>query len=271
MSHVWDRFDWDASYHPALTGTFFGSKTLRALRLNIPWDLNGLTSLRSLHSLDIDMYTVASFPGLRQLLGPSSRLTTLVIRSFLPEVVDVPQACIEAPTIRSLAIDFCVPFYYHIASSGFEAFTEAFTMRNLEYLEIVGGFTGSVNEDVRVRVPEDWEAPLFPHLRTLRLEEVGFGLGASALIQSFSHNVTRLDLICTSGNHHLLSPPGADAPWPFLCSLTVETCDQVVDPDWLSAFLGRPRPAYANIRPHASLPVCQRYPPLSRSRHLLAE
>ncbi|KAJ6630248.1 hypothetical protein B0H10DRAFT_978602 [Mycena sp. CBHHK59/15] len=165
------------------------------------------------------MPTVGSFPGLRQLLSPSSPLTTLVIRNFLPKVLDMPEGCIETPTIRSLAVDIRAPFHYqYISSSGFEAFMQAFTMPNLEYLEIVGGFTGSDAEEACIRVPADWEAPTY---------------GRSVWK---NRNITRLLLIYTTGNKHLLSPSGADAPWPFLRSLTIETCSRIVDPGWLSSF-----------------------------------
>ncbi|KAJ7623039.1 hypothetical protein DFH06DRAFT_1142825 [Mycena polygramma] len=75
---------------------------------------------------------------------------------------------------------------------------------NLEYLEILGGFTGSVAEQRSITVPEEWEAPLFPHLQTLRLADVGFSPNGLAFIQSFSRGITALQLVYTTGNRCLL-------------------------------------------------------------------
>ncbi|KAJ7691347.1 hypothetical protein B0H17DRAFT_566365 [Mycena rosella] len=119
-------------------------------------------------------------------------------------------------------------------------------MSNLERLEIIGGFTGAYVEELRVQVPEDWEAPLFPHLRTLRLEDVGFGRASLALIQSFSREITGLELICTTGNHHLL--PTAGEQWPVLHKLTVDTRDGVPEPAWLSPFIAARAAVGGNMR-----------------------
>jgi hypothetical protein len=101
-----------------------------------------------------------------------------------------------------------VPFYYRnyysADTGGFDTFTNAFSLPNLEYLEILGGFTGASEEEHGIIVPEEWEVPLFSHLRTLRLEDVGFGRNGLAFLQCLSRNITSLQLIYTEGNSHLL-------------------------------------------------------------------
>ncbi|KAJ7740971.1 hypothetical protein B0H14DRAFT_3167837 [Mycena olivaceomarginata] len=103
-------------------------------------------------------------------------------------------------------------------------------------LEIRGGFTIPYN---RFKIPEDWETPLFPHLRTLRLED------------SFSRDITALQLINTAENQHLLVQPGA---WPALRALTVEAPEV---PEWIAPFVAM-RSALGRPILDLTLPLCDR-------------
>jgi hypothetical protein len=117
-------------------------------------------------------------------------------------------------------------------------------MPNLEYLEL-NGFTSDAEDDRTIQIPEEWEAPSFPHLRTLRLEKVVLGPNALALLQFSSPGITTLELIRTFGNYHLLSPRSdREAPWPFLRSFTVGTSPEVVNLGWLPIFVAA-RPGLA--------------------------
>jgi hypothetical protein len=166
---------------------------------------------------------------------------------------------IEASTIQSLAVSFSRPFFYRRyygddMLGGFETVTNTFSFPSLEYLEIVGGFTEGIAADRNITVPEEWEAPLFPHLHTLRLEDVGFGRKGLAFIQSLSRGITSLQLIYTTGNQFLLQERGGDAPWPVLRALTVETLTQTQDistatPEWLALFITK----RASLGPHGRI------------------
>ncbi|KAJ7796021.1 hypothetical protein B0H14DRAFT_3552624 [Mycena olivaceomarginata] len=204
-------------------------------------DLSDSTAFRTLQALDISFESGNwAAPAFRRILGGSSLLETLVIRGFYPEIAPVSDP-IDAPTIKSLAVSFRVPFYYRnyysADTGGFDTFTNAFSLPNLEYLEILGGFTGASEEEHGIIVPEEWEVPLFSHLRTLRLEDVGFGRNGLAFLQCLSRNITSLQLIYTEGNSHLLQQHGNEVAWPALRALTVETWDGSPNPRWLGQFL----------------------------------
>ncbi|KAJ6568801.1 hypothetical protein B0H19DRAFT_1133972 [Mycena capillaripes] len=215
----------------------FGSASFRSLRVNTTLDLSDPTAFRTLHTLDIDfrLGVKGHLRAIRRILGALSPLKTLVIRRFHPRVAAMADP-INAPTIRSLAISFSEPFYYS-QTEGFDTVTNYFSFPNLEYLEIVGGFTGETVEDRSIAVSEHWEAPFFPRLRTLRLEDVGFSRNGLAFIHSLSRNITALQLIYTEGNHHLLEQRDDDVAWPALRALTVETRDGSPNPQWLGLYL----------------------------------
>jgi hypothetical protein len=218
----------------------------RSLRLNMELDTDGFAAFRGIRSLDIncrDNYFTIQSPEFRELVGVASQLTTLVFRNFNPyprQGTDPDPDPMDCPTIQSFAISFDRPFYYHYSSEhpnvigGFDTFTSAFTLPNIEHLEIVGGFSGDYIEDRLMQVPQDWEAPLFPRLRTLRLEDMSFGRTGLALIQSFSKNITTLQLIYTRQNPHLLAHPRG---WPSLRALTIEKHREVAAPGWLGPFV----------------------------------
>ncbi|KAJ6535424.1 hypothetical protein B0H19DRAFT_1383033 [Mycena capillaripes] len=176
----------------------FTRGALQALRLYMWLDTEDFTAFRGIRSLDIDIDCIGSFAIMskefREFVGPASQLTTLVFRNFRPLAIKgTDPDPIDCPTIRSFAISFDRPFYYRKHPDeigGFETFTSAFTLPNIEHLEIVGGFSGEHIEDRLVRVLEDWEAPWSPQLQTLRLEDMSFSRTGPTLIQSFSTNIT---------------------------------------------------------------------------------
>ncbi|KAJ6605377.1 hypothetical protein DFH09DRAFT_203487 [Mycena vulgaris] len=218
----------------------FGNPSFRSLRVNGSMNLDGFAGFKALQSLDIDVSMTFNLNSLefRQMFEPTSTLTTLVLRNFSPRTAPTdPSHPIEAPTIRSFAVSFSASLYptnYFPPSAGFQSLTNMFSLPNLEYLEILGGFT----ENDAIRVPEQWEDALFPHLRTLRLEDVGFSASGLAFIQAFSPGITALELVCTTGNRHLLaSRPDAELPWPALGVLTVETLEGVAKLEWLAPFV----------------------------------
>ncbi|KAJ7891312.1 hypothetical protein B0H14DRAFT_2688556 [Mycena olivaceomarginata] len=84
--------------------------------------------------------------------------------------------------------------------------------------------------------PQSWSEPPFLNLHTLRLEGIRITPRKLALLQTLSREITQLELINTSGNHHLLSRRSDGGPprWPFLHSLTVESVGFI---RWLPAFV----------------------------------
>ncbi|KAF7365117.1 hypothetical protein MVEN_00383000 [Mycena venus] len=214
---VWDGTEWESNR--LLLSRLFESESFRWLRLLTSLHSIALTPLRALHTLDVDFMAIrvsSGIQGLRAILGPASTLSTLIVRNFCPRVPSIPES-IDTSTIRSFAISIYVPFYtqYYrdpfdffptvLGANGFESITRTFSLPNIEYLEILGGFSGAEAEDDRIQVPAEWEAPLFPHLRTPRLEGVGLGRKGLALIQFFSREITAFQLINTTGNKHLLT------------------------------------------------------------------
>ncbi|KAJ7166529.1 hypothetical protein C8R43DRAFT_1122106 [Mycena crocata] len=222
---------------------------LRSLRVNVtlhaqPMD-DLLDSLRStpLRCLDIAVPYDSSFDPqcFQPILRPGSTLTTLILRDFYPwrPPGRFSSGPIDAPTIKFFAVSFSAPFYFQLyvfgqTTGGFDTVMSKFRMPSLEHLEIVGGFTGKDIENSRIHVPEDWEASPFPQLRTLRLEEVGFSRTGLAFIRSLSRDINTLELVYTTGNHHLVA--GA-VQWPALRTLTIEMAGVVSEPDWRTSFI----------------------------------
>ncbi|KAJ7763916.1 hypothetical protein B0H14DRAFT_3165534 [Mycena olivaceomarginata] len=184
----------------------------------------------------------------RRLFGPWSAVTTLIIRNFGRALDDNNSIANFAPincsTIRSFSISFSPSFYHpwpedYPDYGGFEAVADTFNLPNIEDLEIRGGFTGIPYN--RFKIPEDWETPLFPHLRTLRLEDVEFGHRGLSVIH----------LSTTAENQHLLVQPGA---WPALRALTVEAPEV---PEWIAPFVAM-RSALGRPILDLTLPLCDR-------------
>ncbi|KAJ6579165.1 hypothetical protein DFH09DRAFT_1276080 [Mycena vulgaris] len=140
---------------PTLSG-LTRSESFHSFRADLWLNFHDLTSFRALHHLDID-YNV-DYSQYAQILGPSSTLTSMVIRYL--QVQDIPMlGRIDASTIRSLAI----------RSSENFGFTTMFSLPNLENLELMELCSGWADD---IQVPAD--APLFPRLRTLRLDGAAF-------------------------------------------------------------------------------------------------
>ncbi|KAJ7159759.1 hypothetical protein C8R46DRAFT_1287365 [Mycena filopes] len=233
---------WYNEWKFSLDGFFVGGH-LQSLRVAADvMQPSTLVSFSGLHSLDIDCRD-SYWPGLRQLLGASSAvLTTLVLRGFGLRGVGSPD---EHPTIagsiRLLSIRFARAFWWYKPDPrhkcDLESLTSRFSFSNLESLEIVDGFSGADDEEKNLRVPEPWEAPLFgPHLRNLRLESVGFSRRGLALIESFSPDITHLELIHITRNAPLVAHNSRRNVWPALRALTVEATG-ILGPKWIAAFL----------------------------------
>ncbi|KAJ7788550.1 hypothetical protein B0H14DRAFT_2948369 [Mycena olivaceomarginata] len=129
--------------------------------------------------------------------------------------------------------DFSRPFYFYNDRLRFETLANALRLLNIEYLEILGGFTGARIEDRLIEIPEDGKPPLFPRLLTLRLEDVDSAVPGLRSSSSFSKKITTLQLINTTGNERLLMQPGG---WPALRALAVET-RAAVPPAWIVSFV----------------------------------
>ncbi|KAJ7159753.1 hypothetical protein C8R46DRAFT_1287355 [Mycena filopes] len=220
---------------------YFAGGHLRALRVNSSLEPHTLASFDALHSLDIQcgrLNPVFDSPEFQHLLASSLVLTTLVLREFHAPARSAEDAPIISASVRSLSIHFHHFWWYSdVSNSTLCSLTSRFSFLNLESLEIVGGFSGVDEEESFLRVPESWEAPLFgPHLCTLRLEKLGFSRKGLALIQSFSPDITHLELIHIERNAHLLARSDACDPWPALRALTVEVTGNFA-PKWVPAFL----------------------------------
>ncbi|KAJ7163231.1 hypothetical protein C8R46DRAFT_1102660, partial [Mycena filopes] len=226
---------------PLPLDVFFAGGHLRALRVNtsVP---HMLASFNALHSLDIQCdyaNSVIDSPQFQHLLASSAVLSTLVLRDFRARERIAAEVPIIAASVRSLSIRFERSTYWwdtHDHNTTFNSLNSRFFFPNLESLELVDGFLGR-NVEWFLPVPEPWETPLFgPHLRTLRLEKLGFSRKGLALIQSFSPDITHLELIHITRNAHLLARSEASDPWPALRSLTVEATGNFA-PRWVVAFL----------------------------------
>ncbi|KAJ6568913.1 hypothetical protein B0H19DRAFT_1373329 [Mycena capillaripes] len=226
------------SFHLSLLGFYydelpplnelFGPGKLCSLRINgAVRDLHISLENTAIRKLDVDLSGYSDvFWKFIQTINPTSTLTTLVLHRFHPTPVK-GFGSIEVPTVRSFAVSFEAPFYRYSSywwptgqTLGFETITDILLMPRLEHLEIIGGFTGDIAEDWSIRVPREWETPLFPCLGSLRLEDVGFSRRGLALVQSFSREITALELIYTTGNQQLLHT--GSGRWPALRTLTVE-------------------------------------------------
>jgi hypothetical protein len=232
---------------------FLGSGSFLSLRVGMGLELNGLTAFKAVQCLDVEcQWDIPYSEGFRYLFGPCSTLTTVIIRNF--PLDHMPHFNpIDCSTIRSFAVSFSYPFFYNVPFyhriGGFETLANTFALPNIEYLEILGGFAGGHIEHCLTQLPEVWEAPLFPHLQTLRLEDVGFSHAGLSLIQSFSSNITTLQLINTTRNDCLLVQSGG---WPALRTLTVEA--RVVS-TWIASFVDM-RSAEGRPIVDLTLPFC---------------
>ncbi|KAK7007811.1 F-box domain-containing protein [Favolaschia claudopus] len=201
-------FDVSQSLVEALAGS-----CIRALRINTRSGIPNMSGLPTLQSLDIALHTI---------LGASSPLKTLVIRDFFASHSYPFTEFFDACNITILAIRFTESIFTDHSGLNttyelqFHLFSRAFSLPNLEHLELTHAFAGSAAESRIIRVPEDWEPALFPTLRTLRLVDLRFSPKNLAFIQSFSQGITTLELIYTSANKHL------DGGWPALSSFAVE-------------------------------------------------
>ncbi|KAJ7787345.1 hypothetical protein B0H14DRAFT_3893152 [Mycena olivaceomarginata] len=228
QDNYWNRY---LQGFPPLT-KIFGGSALRWLKTNVWFDLADLAAFRGIHTLDLGI-DLSVFFDLEKLcpkiLGPASRLKTLIVRNldYTHRVAGRP---IEVSTITSLVSmsDYYIGDYTFMTIG---CFIESFAFPNLEYLEINGHFAAAI--------PENWvQAPLFPHLRVLRLEGCELYRNGLAFIHSFSQTITALELISTTGNHNLIPvSPHGDIAWPTVCSLTVEQADGLTYPKWLAEFL----------------------------------
>ncbi|KAJ7224658.1 hypothetical protein GGX14DRAFT_426455, partial [Mycena pura] len=223
---------------------FSPSESFCALRVPLALMPDDPTVSRALRTCDLDCghyFDHRRTPAFRALVGPSSSLTTLVLRNFWLESIIEP---IECWTIQYFALDVSRLAADELEMEGegiVQFLTNTFRLPNLEHLELLGWLSGSRTDNRQARARE---APLFPHLHTLRLEDMTFSRAS----------VTALQLICTGRNHHLLSQPGA---WPNLRALTVET--KGGDPTrWLVPFMAT-RAASSTPISDITLPVWLEY------------
>ncbi|KAJ7348908.1 hypothetical protein DFH08DRAFT_959110 [Mycena albidolilacea] len=220
-----------------------GNKTLHTLRLDslMLYDGSrlGVSLLRNLRSLDLAMnerYRYIGVAFFQQLFGPSCRITTFILRRFCT-LRDLHHA-IEAPTISSFSVSFGREFYFSYLNEmdPIKNLTENFSFPNLERLELVVQSPPEMVKFSDLVHPQSWSEPPFPNLHILRLEGIRITPRRLALLQTLSREITQLELINTSGNHHLLSrrSDGGPPQWPFLHSLTVESVGFI---HWLPAFV----------------------------------
>ncbi|KAJ7159754.1 hypothetical protein C8R46DRAFT_1287356 [Mycena filopes] len=231
---------------PINLGVFLAGGHLRSLRVATNLEARTVASFNTLHSLDIQCTWERQvyFPEFLHMLGSTPALTTLVLRGFYgfygPHTLDHDKPHIIARSIRSLSIRFGRNFWcnkHGMYKLNLDTLTSRISFPNLESLEIVGGFSGNDDEEKYLRVPEPWEAsPFGPHLRTLRLESVGFSRRGLAQIQSFSPDITCLHLIHITWNPHFIAQGSANDAWPALRALTVEPTGDYA-PQWVAAFL----------------------------------
>ncbi|KAK7040501.1 hypothetical protein R3P38DRAFT_2513841, partial [Favolaschia claudopus] len=193
--HSWDKVPW-------LTDVFSLARSVSSLRIHSTPYLQHLSAFRCVHRLDLDLLGDYRRTELSQLLGPSSSITTLILRNFPPFPVPpiLRTRCIDAPKITSLAVSFSSPFAWDMWTQkvcviALHAFTQTFALPNLETFEIIGNFCGFETNDSQ---------PLsFPSLQTLRLKESALNSSGVSLLHSISQNITALELINTTGNEHL--------------------------------------------------------------------
>ncbi|KAK7007879.1 hypothetical protein R3P38DRAFT_2552815, partial [Favolaschia claudopus] len=196
--HSWDKVPW-------LADVFTLARSVSSLRIHSTLYLQHLFAFRCVHRLDLDLLGDYRRTELSQLLGPSSSVTTLILRNFPPFPVPpiLRTRCIDAPTITSLAVSFSSPFAWDMWTQklciGLHVFTQTFALPNLETFEIIGNFCGFETKDTQTD-----SSPLpFPRLHTLRLRESALNSSGISLIRSIGQNITALELINTTGNEHL--------------------------------------------------------------------
>ncbi|KAK7007831.1 hypothetical protein R3P38DRAFT_2644479 [Favolaschia claudopus] len=212
---------------PSLAELLAGS-VVRSLRIDSDLELQRLSGFRALSHLDL-VYSPQHSIALRSILGPASPLRSLVIRGLSSQQGAYFGAPFNACNLTTLAVSF--------RDYDFGILTQTFNLPNLEHLELIHAFGGADLESESLTLPEEWEAPVFPRLRTLRLVELELSSTNLAIIQSFSRTVTELQLIRVSAAHHILHPLRRDCGWPALLSLAIETHYRDPYAEWLIPFL----------------------------------
>ncbi|KAK6969231.1 hypothetical protein R3P38DRAFT_3298654 [Favolaschia claudopus] len=213
---------------PSLTDLLAGG-VVRSLRIDSGLELQRLSGFRTL-SLHLDLvYSPQHSIALRSILGPSSPLQSLIIRRLSFQQGAYFGAPFNACNLTTLAVSF--------RDYDFGILTQTFNLPNLERLELIHAFSGSDLESESLTLPQEWEAPVFPRLRTLRLVDLELSSTNLAFIQSFSQTATELQLIRVSAAHHILHPICRDHGWPVLFSMTIETHYRDPYPEWLIPFL----------------------------------
>ncbi|KAJ7135098.1 hypothetical protein C8R46DRAFT_1362237 [Mycena filopes] len=254
---------------PVPLGDFFRGGHLRSLRVTYLYPCM-LASFSALQSLDISGLSTALLksPEFRHLLSPSSTLTTLVLRDVYSSHTRMPKETpVIAATIRTLSIRFHRVFasWNRHVGEAFDFVTSKFSFPNLESLEMVDGFSGHDKEDDFIKVPEPWETPLFPRLRTLRLETLGFSRKGLALIQSVSPDISHLELIHITNNPELLLERSSLQAWPALRTVTFEDTKRHAD-EFIAVFLaarvyvGHKPLEELTVPPWDSLALCLPWP-----------
>ncbi|KAJ7721408.1 hypothetical protein B0H14DRAFT_2642438 [Mycena olivaceomarginata] len=220
-----DHYSWNEVKALPPFAKLFSGPALCLLRANTRTHLTDLVALRAVNSLDIDFGQGRNYRPHEfcQIFGPSSPLKTLVIRRFSPDISAHGRAHRGFyNNILGCQFQWAILLSFRRHNGGLETLTDMFTFPNLETLEIIGGYTEQFCNYSSVIVPEEWEAPLFPHLRTLRLED--------------------LELVNTTGNRCLSEQYSGSCIWPALraltLDLTLETCaEEVAESRWLGPSL----------------------------------
>ncbi|KAF8139189.1 hypothetical protein K438DRAFT_1880415 [Mycena galopus ATCC 62051] len=196
--------------------------------------------LKKIKNLDFTMprYYSYSVPFFQELLGSGCCITTLILRRF-QNLANLNHP-IAAYTIKLLAISFVPRDFYFPNWKGIdsiETLTKTFRLPNLERLEIIVQSPPEMVDFPDLTHLQPLGGPPFPNLRALRLEGICITPRRLGLLQILSREITELELINTSGNHHLLSRcrGGDAAPWPFLHSVIVEGAGFT---RWLPGFVG---------------------------------
>ncbi|KAJ7092666.1 hypothetical protein C8R44DRAFT_891108 [Mycena epipterygia] len=176
---------------------------------------------------------LCNYAEFRDLIQGSPNLTTLILVELLdhldPQPVTAPRPLIEAPSLRSLAVEF-------VNFSDDRSVLAFLSLPNLEYLEVAS---------LRADCGEFSGQPL-PALRTLCLRDMSFPTANAALYRSFS-KITHLELNNVDGVGLLAAPDEEGAvPWPALRSIVCRFPDEQ-NCSWLEQVL--------NNRPRLSLQV----------------
>ncbi|KAK7000168.1 hypothetical protein R3P38DRAFT_3616718 [Favolaschia claudopus] len=212
---------------PSLTELLAGS-AVRSLRIDSRLELQSLSGFRTLSDLDL-VHSPQHSNALHSILGPSSPIRSLVIRGLSSQQGSYLGAPFDACNLTTLAVS--------VRDNDFGILTQTFNLPNLEHLELIHAFSGSDLESESLTLSEEWKAPDFPRLCTLRLVDLELSSTTLAIIQSFSQTVTELQLIRVSAAHCILHPLCRDRGWPALLSLAIETRYRDPYPEWLIPFL----------------------------------